>query len=273
MALLLTEDYTFLKPLYVRSTSQDTLVPQDEILSQLEQMPTEIFTMIAMSSGFHACMNLRRTCTRFRQILKDRCHWRSFTERSPDVIETTVTIETRLHQFDQIIFGEWSVQGEKVPCIIHRTFLEQYDFLGGLSLVVQPSGRCKADFFDQREALPCYIKDVKARMAFGSLPTVTTSEESPVGGLRVSHSCSDCAHYDNQTVLRSEFVHRSLSEGDSLSHSYQVDPKHIVHAKIQEVQGVFGYSNDVPCVSVQITSINAKPLSKGNLNWYYKYIM
>jgi hypothetical protein len=255
MSLLLHEDAPdFLKPLYRRSDSQETLVQN----VQMDELPTEILIMIAMASGFHTCMKLRRTCRRFRNILNDRRNWRTFTEKSPDRIESKVTIETRLHQFDQIIFGEWPLRGEKVPCIIHRTFLEQYDFLGGVSLVPKLNGSVKAEFFEQRDRLNCC----------SNVPI--TSNSSLTGGVS-DHSCPQCEHYDHQTVLKTEFVHQTLAEGDDLSFTY-VLPRNTIHVSIQEIQGVFGYSNDIPSITIRIQAINGQKLNRFELGYYLKYV-
>jgi hypothetical protein len=154
---------SFLAPiLHHRSDSAETLMtPETDLLPEaltvditdqvleaavptaldLISLPTELFTLIAMSSGFIGSMTLRKTCHRFRKILSEKYSWASFTSRSPDVIHTVVHVETKLHQFDQIMFCKWLLGGKIVPSIVHRTFLEQYDFLGGLSLNVQDSGR------------------------------------------------------------------------------------------------------------------------------------
>jgi hypothetical protein len=242
MALLdITSDPTFLKPLYDRSDSQETLVET----TQFNSLPTEIIILIAMSSGFHGCMNLRKTNRRLRYILNDKRNWRRFVDRTGDTIETHVTIETRLHQFDQIIFGEWNVHGT-VPCIIHRTFLEQYDFLGGVSLIQHPNGQVKASFFEQRNRLLCF--------------------DAP------GHSCSDCSQYDTQVILKTEFVHKSLSGGESLSFVYRY-PKRSIHVFVQEMDGVFGYSNDVPGLTTRIHAINGKPLKRLEKAMYMKYVL
>lgn len=109
----------------------------------LQGLPTELFVLISMSAGFKACMELRLTCSRFRKILNQRCNWREFTDKSPDVIETKIELDTTLHQFDQILFAKWPMNGQIVPCVIHRTFLSEYDFLGGFSIIAEPTGRAK----------------------------------------------------------------------------------------------------------------------------------
>jgi hypothetical protein len=256
----------FIKPLY--SNIQD-----NQLKSQLYDLPTEVFVLIAMSSGFYGCMNLRNTCARFKRILDMKSNWNSFTERSPDVIETLVTIETKLHQFDRIVFGEWTKNNMVLPTIIHKTFQEEYDFLGGMSLVAEINGRVGVEFFDHRETLPCYINDVQTRMRNGLLPRVTVTGTSPVGGVRIPHSCNECSHYDNVTIVKSEFIHKSLSENDELFHTYQVGPKRFVNVSVQHIHGVFGYSNDIPSITVKVNKIDSRTLSRGHLNLYIKYIL
>jgi len=239
----------------------------------LATLPTELFTLIAMSSGFVGAMTLRKTCSRFRKILSEKYSWVGFTSRSPDVIHSVVHVETKLHQFDQIMFCKWPMGGIMVPSIVHRTFLEEYDFLGGLSLKVQASGRVRSEFFEHRERLPCYIEDVQARMSSGSLPPVLTSDESPVGGLRVPHSCGECAHYDQLEIIKSEFVHSSLADGDALENEYAIDSNHKLTVRVTSISGVFGYQNDVPSVHVRIASLNGVPLSKGMHHFYLTYVL
>jgi hypothetical protein len=255
-------DPTFLKPLFERSDSQTTIVNQQTIVNiQLDELPTELIIMICMSSGFHACMQLRKTSTRLRQILNDKRNWSQFSHRSPDVIETKVTMETRMHQFDQLIFAEWPMRGQLVPCVIHRTFLEQYSFLGGISISSNTNGKVKAEFFDNKESLPCY----------GSAFSQRASSSPLLGGV-FAHSCPECEHYDKQTILKTEFVHKALTFGEDLSYEYRLNSKQIVHVSIQEFQGVFGYSSDVPSITVQISKVNGKKLNRFELGWYLKYI-
>ena len=125
------------KYLHLRQNSEITLIDSK---SELDIFPVEIITIIAMYSGFFGAMNLRQTCRRINQILSIPYSWSQYVSRSPDVIHTQVVLDTFLHQFDQILFATWPMYGKSVPCIIHRTFLEQYDFLGGFSLIQRPSG-------------------------------------------------------------------------------------------------------------------------------------
>jgi hypothetical protein len=129
-----------------------------------------------------------------------------------------------------------------------------------------------SEFFEHRERLPCYIEDVQTRMSNGSLPPVIISEESPVGGVRVAHSCSHCSHYDHQETIKSEFVHSSLAEGDALENEYLIDSNHKLTVRVTSVNGIFGYQNDIPSVSVRIASLNGISLNKGFHHFYLTFV-
>lgn len=148
---------SFMAPLvsamHIRSDSGETLVEDARadvdrpfVKGQshtLNSLPTEILTLISMSSGFLGALNLRQLNRRFRDILSEKYSWTQFVNRSPDIILTQLTVETRLHHYDQILFATWPLNGAQDPCLVHRTFLEQFDFLGGMSLHVKPSGLVK----------------------------------------------------------------------------------------------------------------------------------
>ena len=129
-----------------------------------------------------------------------------------------------------------------------------------------------SEFFEHRERLPCYIADVKNRMVSGEIPSVITSEISPVGGLRVKHSCVDCAHYDHQAVIKSEFVHQVLTGDDAISHTYQINDRRLITIKVECVDGINGYSNTVPAITTKIWKINNVELTKQQLSFYLKNI-
>ena len=129
-----------------------------------------------------------------------------------------------------------------------------------------------SDFFEHRESLPCYIADIQSRMASGTLPQVLTTDESPVGGVRVNHTCSECKHYDEQQVIKSELVHQIMAEGEDISHVYHLDSKHEVTVVVTTINSVFGYNNEIPCVSTKIWKIDGVELDKGLHNFYLKYV-
>ncbi|KAJ3312727.1 hypothetical protein HDV04_002691 [Boothiomyces sp. JEL0838] len=263
------QDLDFLKPMY-RQDSEVTLV-QEEQPDCFEKLPTEILAMIAMYSGFMTCFTLRHVNKRWRSIMMNRQSWREYIDRTPDIIQVDVSLETSLHSFDQLVFGEWTKNGVKMPYMVHKTFLEQYDFLGGITLDVRPGGKVLVDYFDHRETLPCYIADVQKRIKSGQLPPMMAASNSPVGGLRVAHSCSECAHYDNQQVCKSEFVHGSISAFDHLEHTF-VQDKYRIRLTVTTIRGVFGYKDEMPCVCSKISRINGQDLSHRLRDLYMRMV-
>nr|KAJ3404837.1 hypothetical protein HK105_003846 [Polyrhizophydium stewartii] len=143
-----------------------------------------------------------------RAVLSVPAAWADYPALSPDVIENSVTVVTKIHAFDHLIFDPVEV------FFVHKTFLEQYDFLGGISFRMDAAGHAEADFFDHRERLDCYLDDVRQRVQQGTLPpplaplpaAAPALPADPAGGARVPHSCAACAHYDTQTTLKSVFA-------------------------------------------------------------------
>ncbi|KAJ3274145.1 hypothetical protein HDV01_003428 [Terramyces sp. JEL0728] len=265
------DDLDFLKPMYTRQDSQTTIVQPEKPESYFDILPTEILAMIAMSSGFKTCFTLRHVNQRWRSIVADRQNWKEYISRTPDTIEVDVSLETSLHSYDQLVFGEWTKQGTEMPYMIHKTFLEQYDFLGGITLNVRNGGKVLVEYFDHRERLPCYIADVQKRIQQGQLPPIMPTLDSPVGGLRVPHSCTECVHYDNQEIYKSEFVHGSVSAFDHLEHTFTRD-KYQIRLTVTTIRGVFGYKDEMPCVCTKISKINGEELGHRLRDLYMRMI-
>jgi hypothetical protein len=107
----------------------------------LLDLPDELLTAIAMESGFWGSIALRGTCKQLFTLLDDKSSWHDYSRRRVvkvdtssalqindyntstttsssvfvqgpvDEIENTVTIETRLHSFDNLVFGTWRGSG------------------------------------------------------------------------------------------------------------------------------------------------------------------
>lgn len=103
---------------------------------ELLDLPDEIMTAIAMEAGFWGALALRGTCKQLFCLLDDKSSWHDYSRRRVkkittttmtddtntsnstvyvqgpvDEIENTVTIETRLHTFDNLVFGTWRGSG------------------------------------------------------------------------------------------------------------------------------------------------------------------
>jgi hypothetical protein len=68
--------------------------------------------------------------------------------------------------------------------------------------------------------------------------------------------------------LKTEFVHKTLAKDEELSFQFKN-----IQVSVQEIQGVFGYSNDVPSITTKINKINGKLLNRFELGLYMKYIL
>lgn len=137
-------------------------------------LPIELVADIAMLSGFFGAMSLKLTCKPLYTILSSKSSWRGYSQAvtttdsigrqlssSVDTLESTVVISTQMHAFDHLLFGIWNSPNDDktstshpVLYFEHVTFLEQYDYLGGIKLTCSKSGKIETEFFDHRETLP-----------------------------------------------------------------------------------------------------------------------
>ncbi|KAJ3116424.1 hypothetical protein HDU96_009681 [Phlyctochytrium bullatum] len=224
------------------SVPAQALIPSTTV--HLLDLPNELLTTIAMRAGFFAATTLMLTNKRFYSLLNNPASWTDYTRGgSSDVIESEVTICTKIHTFDHLVFGLWhdvtadhtqsldqdaapilppptssrramtrSLSSPSVLCkpephiyFEHMTFNEQYDFLGGISLGMTPGGLISSEFFDHRETLPCYREALAEAVAQGVLPP-SAPHGTPPPGSKIDHSCPRCARYDGREVLKSLFV-------------------------------------------------------------------
>ena len=109
-------------------------------------------------------------------------------------------------------------------------------------------------------------------MASGDLPQVLPNEDSPVGGLRVKHSCSECQHYDTQEWIKSELILQIPPDQGSLSHTYSLDSRNKLTIGVASIGGVLGYSNDFPSVTTSIWKIDDLELSKREHSFYLEFV-
>ncbi|KAI8909857.1 hypothetical protein DFJ77DRAFT_107551 [Powellomyces hirtus] len=198
----------------------------------LKTLPTELLLTIFMRSGFHASLCLRRTCHQFHTLLSAPAAWSNYLHPAAcdEVMESTVTVTTKVTMFDHLVFGTWEgvppakgggkLKGEQV-FFEHRAFDEDYAFLGGISVGVGNMGRTEISFFDHRDSLPCYRADLASRVSSGLLPSSisTTPTLAPPGhlplppiptGTSILHTCAHCAHFDTQQILKSTCLLNSL---------------------------------------------------------------
>ena len=73
----------------------------------LADLPTELITIIANMSGFTSSLKLSMTCKRLRTIIMTPSSWYDYTTYTMDVIESKVSIITKLSTFDHLLFGIW----------------------------------------------------------------------------------------------------------------------------------------------------------------------
>ena len=222
--------------LHTRSDSESTLVEGFGLL----KFPTEILVVISMHCGFVGAMMLMQTCTRFKEILKSRNSWKYYQQISADVLETLVRMDTRLHKFDQISFCEWTRNNSTMPCLMHLSFTDQYDFLGGISFahshrIIQP------EFFESRDRIGC-----------------PTDE---------SHKCTKCLHYDTQRIQRSSFVNNSDAK---IEHLYSVNRGLRLKIIVENLETMLGYSDWEPSLTIQLHKLNGIEMP-GRMRALYKY--
>ncbi|KAI9362073.1 hypothetical protein DFJ73DRAFT_813276 [Zopfochytrium polystomum] len=267
-------------------------------------LPNELLITIGLRAGFMAAINLMRTCRRFETLLSDPAAWYDYTRNgSSDIVESEVTICTKIHTFDHLVFGLWENPEihsqeeyphdgtQELPCkdvpvaaepsvfFEHMTFSEQYDFLGGVNLSMTRGGLTSSEFFDHRETLPCYKNALRAAVASGALPPSAPHGDPPAGA-KIDHSCQECARYDRRKVLKSIFVFDQVPyhprwgrEGFTWAFDYP-DGRRRLRIKIKPFQGVLGYCSvrDLPSVFVNCVSVNGQQLKGDEYDLFQRLV-
>ncbi|KAJ3124894.1 B9 domain-containing protein 2 [Physocladia obscura] len=253
----------------------------------LLDLPNELLIQIALHAGFFAAATLIKTHARLARLLLDPRSWHAYTAvaaSSADVIEAQVTICTKIHTFDHLVFGLWAgatrgcgevkdaeqhgEEEEEEVYFEHFTFNEQYDFLGGVQMAVTRAGAVRSAFFEHRETLPCYRRALVAAVNAGALPA-TAPHGDPPSGAKIDHDCTECRAYARRKVLKSLFVFDQVPyspkwgrDGFSWAYDYQ-DGRRRVKVQIKPFDGgVTGYSSlqDLPSVFVKKVNINGVEL-------------
>ncbi|KAH6582341.1 hypothetical protein BASA50_002505 [Batrachochytrium salamandrivorans] len=284
----------------------------------LSSLPAEIICNIAMRAGFFGALLLSQASSRLHVLLSSPSSWVSYKLLTSDHITNTITVVTKVHTFDHLVFGDWHAHSsisdsnkdkddaEPDVFFMHRTFLEQFDFLGGISFRMDPGGLATANFFEHREHLSCYIDDMQLRVQNGIVPpplapytappsppppsivsATTPTEEnaleslmplpihtSPTGGARIQHSCPSCEYYDTQKVRRSIFVFDQVplhptwaKDGVTYQHAYK-DSKRTLLVTVKPSSGRM-FQDDLPVVTLNRLEINGTKL---NPNYYSLFL-
>ncbi|KAJ3378125.1 hypothetical protein HDU84_007913 [Entophlyctis sp. JEL0112] len=256
--------------------------------TNLLELPAEILIKIALMAGFRAATPLMKAHSRFARLLSDPRSWHSYTadpSSSSDVVEAHVTVTSKIHTFDHLVFGLWHQEQQTAASkndtdrireahgddqhvyVEHFTFSEAYDFLGGVELGLSRAGAVVTRFFDHRETLPCYKRALVTAVADGVLPPTAPSGEPPAGA-KIDHACRDCAAYSRRTVLKSVFVFDEVPYNprwgrDGFSWTYEFpDNRRRLRVGIKPYEGSIGYSNvrDLPGVFVSRVLVNGVEL-------------
>ncbi|KAI8848589.1 hypothetical protein BC829DRAFT_443721 [Chytridium lagenaria] len=177
------------------------------------------------------------TCTRLYNLLNDSSTWTSYTRGgSSDSIESEVTICTKIHTFDHLVFGLWH---DVAPV--------------------------------DQDASPSLRAPLVEAVATGVLPA-SAPHGTPAPGAKIDHSCSRCAKYDGREVLKSLFVFDQVPyhpkwgrEGFSWNYTYP-DGRRTLKICIKPFQGVLGYTSvsDLPSLFINCITVDGKQL-KGDL--------
>ncbi|KAJ3216132.1 hypothetical protein HK099_006004 [Clydaea vesicula] len=268
-----------------------TIIPTKNSSNQSESLnflnlPAEIQADIAMLSGFFGAIAMRGTCKKLFELLNNRRSWYSYTRSrilkqksmeilsSVDEIVNTVTIVTKIHTFDHLIFGEWkkSLDSEENPTIFfeHRAFSDKY---GGLKINLSKGGLINdSDFFDHRESLPCYVEYVKNQMSEVETENGFFQEQvvpSTIGGIRVDHSCEKCEGYDLKEPFNSIFIFDQIpsnlnwkNDGFTYVHEFKDKSRKLVFNVIP-YKNTAGFTNleELPWVTVNSIRINDRKLN------------
>ncbi|KAJ3003508.1 UNVERIFIED_CONTAM: hypothetical protein HDU68_005669, partial [Siphonaria sp. JEL0065] len=119
-------------------------------------LPNELLLKISLQAGFLNALTLMKVHPRLQDLLLDPRSWHDYSlpGASDDKVESEVTICTKIHTFDHLVFGLWDIKGSNSfhhePSVYfeHMTFSEQYDFLGGVNMSLTRTGRIQSEFFE-----------------------------------------------------------------------------------------------------------------------------
>ncbi|KAJ3295612.1 hypothetical protein HDU79_008801 [Rhizoclosmatium sp. JEL0117] len=267
------------------STSQFNYETYSESQSiDLMHLPNELLIKISLHAGFLSALNLMKTCSRFETLLDDPRSWSDYSlaGSSDDLVESEVTVCTKLHTFDHLVFGLWdSIDGETSVYFEHFTFNEQYDYLGGVNMGVSRTGVVRSEFFEHKETLPCYQRALVDAVAAGVLPG-TAPHGDPPAGAKIDHQCVECSRYDQRRVLKSIFVFDEVpynprwgKEGFSWVYAYP-DGRRRVKIRVTPYEGVVGYNGggrDLPSVWIKKVNVNGKVLEQEEWELWQRLVM
>ncbi|KAI9338791.1 hypothetical protein BDR26DRAFT_862779, partial [Obelidium mucronatum] len=231
--------------------------------TKLMHLPNELLIKISLHAGFFSALTLIKTHPRFNDLLMDPRSWNDYSNAgaSDDMIESEITICTKIHTFDHLVFGLWdsppptastttTLSSEPSVYFEHMTFSEQYDFLGGVNMTLTRTGRIQSEFFEHRETLACYKRALITAVEQGILPGTAPSGEPPAGA-KIDHSCEECERYDYRRVLKSIFVFDEVpynprwgKEGFCWRYQYK-DGRRSVKVMIKPYEGAVGYGAGV----------------------------
>ncbi len=214
-----------------------------------------------MHAGFHAALELRRTCRSLYRLLSLSIGWMDYLEYTPDLIEHQVDIHSHLSCFDRLLLGQW-----KEDLFFEQlTFDPDFDHFGGIRFTIEPSFKITAHSFAHRETLPCYIRDVVEQQMAGKLPPVIPAppeDATPsqrIGGLRIKHSCSECKEHDDKLVLK-EWKLKPQPYPQSWVKTFSLDTKRHIHFQIHHSSDN-PYKNTLPYCVTNYISVNQMPLT------------
>ncbi|KAJ3076296.1 hypothetical protein HDU98_004595 [Podochytrium sp. JEL0797] len=264
---------------------------------KLMNLPNELLIKISLHAGFHSALTLMQVSTRFQDILMDPRSWNTYTDPSAcsDILESEITICTKLHTFDHLVFGLWNqpptasfsssqttlVGDDLEPSLYfeHFTFSEQYDFLGGVNVSLGKTGLLASQFFEHKESLPCYKRALVAAVVEGHIPGTAPTGDPPAGA-KINHSCAECSHFNDRVVKRSIFVFDEVAshprwgrDGFSWRFVYP-DGRRVVKVLVKTFEGVVGYHNreELPSLLVKKVKVNGIELVQGEWELFQRLV-
>ncbi|KAJ3045562.1 hypothetical protein HDV00_009219 [Rhizophlyctis rosea] len=268
------------KPSIPKSTSR---VLTESAQPTLTTLPSELLISIAAHAGFWASLTLSMTSRRLHHILSDRAAWREIIRhpsKEEDIVNE-VTITTKIGVYDHLLFGVWDGEkeegdgGAKGECLFftHRTFNDEYDFLGGVSFKLLEGGLVEPSFFEHRELLPCYRSSLQSQVLAGAhpptihigptLPTPNTLPTPDPIGTSIDHTCPSCTHYTSQQIQKSVFVYNTAETVDREGVDWTFehgDGRRKVRVRVVPYRGVLGYGCDMelPLVTHNAVSVGGR---------------
>ncbi|KAJ1334371.1 hypothetical protein BSLG_008100 [Batrachochytrium salamandrivorans] len=222
--------------------------------------------------------------------------WVSYKLLTSDHITNTITVVTKVHTFDHLVFGDWHAHSSISDSNKDKDDAEPDVFLcielswSNSTFLAEslPHGSwwtCNCNGIVPPPLAPYTAPPSPPPPSIVSATTPTEENAleslmplpihtSPTGGARIQHSCPSCEYYDTQKVRRSIFVFDQVplhptwaKDGVTYQHAYK-DSKRTLLVTVKPSSGRM-FQDDLPVVTLNRLEINGTKL---NPNYYSLFL-